>query len=81
MSYMESVVSQLRYEWRDDIRQEINDALDQADRAAEKRTNDMNGAIRNLIEPFTKDWRMGAASGLLLVVGVVMQTAGSLLAL
>jgi hypothetical protein len=81
MSYLESVVSQLRWEWREDIRREVNDALDEADKVADRKLRQVTGAMRDLMAPFTKDWRMAAASGLLLAVGVVMQTTGSLLVL
>ena len=81
ISYLESVVSQLRWEWCEDIRREINDALDEADKVADRKLRQVTGAMRDLVAPFTKDWRMAAASALLLAIGIVMQTIGSLIVL
>jgi hypothetical protein len=78
---LEQKMSQLTWELRYEILEAAQDARDEAARASERRAFELSNAMRELINPLTRDWRMAGVSAALLLTGVILQTVGSLLAL
>jgi hypothetical protein len=78
---LEMLASRYRWQWQTDIREAVYEAVDDAQHSASTQAFELTVAIRELIAPLTKQWGLAGLSAILLVLGVVLQTIGSLIAL